>query len=334
MATFCFPCCVLVQTDVSGLLDAIGESKRLAEQTMEMCGLAQHKGRSVLLESSNGVRSSLGGLGGGSKALSPTKFQTIANFLDESKRSEMVGVVQEMADLAVKSSENTRGMAVSLQRGMDCLPDMVKTTDEDEDEAVVMQRSRDVAGDDAIVSGLERDIAEIQECTESVRTMNLWTAATKGNHAFDSLSNKTEVCLTVLERIKELCGAVARIAQSLLLDNAANCCDQVSAAIRSFPELKNCLNLTTSVQALADAGMKLIQAFLSLVQVAWGQIANFLNDFPYAKRISNWVNRLNPMQGFNKKQNNTTAPPTTTVMTNGEQPSDPNYFANTAGCFG
>jgi hypothetical protein len=109
--------------------------------------------------------------------------------------------------------------------------------------------------------------------------MNILMATTKGTRAFEGLVSKSGVCQAVFEKIKELCATVARVLQNFIMDG---CCAQIQAGISSLKESMRCLRLTNFIQALADAGRRMVEAFIGLIKVAWEKSGNFVEEFEAA----------------------------------------------------
>jgi hypothetical protein len=275
------PCVAAANTDLEGLMGASTDGKRLAEETIELCISTQNKGRSVL-DFAQETQSSLRGL----TSVKPAKFMTIMKLLDDDKRKELLGMVTGMDDLAIECSSKATAMQGAMQRGINSLPDVVKENNGEEVDT-------DHEAEEDVSDYFESDITDLEECTASLRTMNLLTATTKGTRAFESLVNKSGVCQTVFEKIKELCASVARLSQNFMMDG---CCAQIQAGISSLKEMMRCLRLTNIIQALADAGRRMIEAFIDLIKVAWEKFGNFVEEFEAAKKLKTWVDGLNPLK--------------------------------------
>lgn len=261
-------------------MQASTDGKQLAEETIAICTDTQNKGRSVM-NIAKETKSILSDL----KGITPAKFMTIKNFVESGKKDEIISMVTGMDDLAVQCSSKAAGMHDAMQRGVDSLPDVVK------DENNNAQEGDTDHEEDAL--DFESDITELEECTENLKSMNLLSATTKGTSAFEGLISKSEVCQTVFEQIKELSASIARLSQTFMMDN---CCAQIKAGMSSLKEMMKCLRLTNIIQTLADAGRRMITAFINLIKVAWRKIGDFLEEFPAAKKIKTFVDGLNPLK--------------------------------------
>lgn len=279
MASFCMPCMAAVNMDLGGLSEASDDGKRLAEETIALCNTTQQKSRSVI-NFAEDTETTLRDLDG----VNPSKFMKVLELLDDDKRKAMLSTVTGMDDLAIECSAKARGMQDAMQRGVDSMPDFIKDQANEEGDAD--------RGPEEDIPDFEADITDLQECTKSLQSMNLFTAATTGTRAFEGLVNKSGVCQTVFEYIKNLSITVARISQGLQFDS---CCAQLQGGLGTLKEMMKCLRLTNIIQTLADTGRRLIDAFVDLVKVAWEKFGHFVDEFNAAKKLQHWVGGLTPL---------------------------------------
>lgn len=284
MMSICMPCVAAANLDLQGLVSAGNDTKTLAAETTDLCVSTRERGEMVVSFGQE-IKTTLSELVG--NKMNPAAFMSIKDLLNDEKMKGTLDLAQEMDGLAIQCADKSTAMKDAMQRGVDSMPDMIKDT-EDADE------SEDTEGDDEMDLGeFENDIAELEECTEGLRSMNLLTAATKGQRAFEGLSNKGVACDNLFGKIKDLCATVGRLCETFLMDN---CCAQIQAGIASLKDMKRCLSLSDLIGSLAALGRRLIESFIALIKVAWEKFSHFLEEFQASKKLKNFMNGLNPLK--------------------------------------
>ena len=275
----CMPCSG-AGPETEGLFTAGNEVTLLAEEMMQLSVTTQARGQNVVGFAQE-IKAAFSGL---DSQINASTFKTIMEVLDGDKMQDTIALAGEMDDLALECVDKSTKMTETMARGTASLPDSLK----DEERA----SDRDGDEGDQELADLDGDIAELEECTENLQNMNIFSAATKGTRAFEGLVNKGGVVQTTFERIKELCTVVARAAQNVASET---CCAQIQAGIDSIKAMLQSVRLSNLIKKLAEAAKRLISAIKNLIQVAWEKFQGFSEEFQAAKKIKNWVNGINPM---------------------------------------
>lgn len=264
------------ETDLKGLRAAGSDCHRLAGETVELAVGTKTKCQSVI-DFAQHVKANLTGIG---TKMDPSSFMAIMEYQDKMK--DTMALAGEMDDLAGQCVVKSTEMSGAMQRGVDSLPQVTKdeiaeTTSEDESDTKLLD--------------LDKDIEEIENCTEGLRTMDIFSVATSGSSAFGSLVNKGELCKKMLERVEELSTSIARITQAFMQQSG---CAQIQAALSETKNMLRCISLSNLMTKIATAARRLIQAIFNLLSVAWDKFKVLLEQFGAAKKIKNFVNGISP----------------------------------------
>lgn len=152
----------------------------------------------------------------------------------------------------------------------------------------------DKEDEDAELLEIDRDVQELKKCTESIRSMNVFSASTHGTRAFQGLVTTGGVCQDIFGKIKDLAASVARMLQTTV--GQGGCCSKVAALVTEAKNMLHCIRLSNLISKFAEIGKKLIMAMVSFLKVAWAGIRNFMEQFGAAKKLQNFVNHLNPVK--------------------------------------
>jgi ferritin-like metal-binding protein YciE len=263
-------------TDIDGLITAGSETKRLAEETVELSNNTQEKGQKVI-DFCRDVQDTLSNIG-----TNPKSFVQIMGLKDQMQ--ETVAEAAEIDDMAQQCVDKSNQMKAAMERGVESLPPSSK-------EAIREDEETDDEMDKHLLD-VDEDIQELEQCTESLKNMNFFTASQSGTRAFSGLVTKGEVCRTMFEQVKNFAASIARITQVFVQQN---CCANFQAFVGEASDMIKCIRLSSLISAIATAAKRLIQAMINLIKVAWEKFARLLDEFPAAKKIENFVNGINPL---------------------------------------
>jgi hypothetical protein len=266
------------ETDLKGLRAAGSDCHRLAGETVELAVGTKTKCQSVI-DFAQHVKATLTGIG--ITKMDPSSFMAIMEYQDKMK--DTMDLAGEMDDLAGQCVVKSTEMSGAMQRGVDSLPQVTR------DEIAETTGGDDES--DMKLLDLDKDIEEIENCTEGLRTMDIFSVATSGSRAFGSLVNKGEVCKKMLDRVEELSTSIARITQAFMQQSG---CAQIQAALSETKNMLRCISLSNLMTKIAKAARRLIQAIFNLLSVAWDKFKVLLEQFGAAKKIKNFVNGISP----------------------------------------
>lgn len=275
----CLPCFGGPDTS-SGVFSAGMEATELAEELMQLSSTTQTRGRNVV-DFAGEIKGAFSSI---NSKMNASTFKAIMDVLNGDKMKDTIALANELDDLALDCVNKSIKLKETVARGAESLPESVKKEGRGDD--------TDVDDGEQELADLGRDITELEECTASLRSMNIFSATTKGTRAFDGLINKGSVIQTTFERIKELCAIVARVSQNIVSET---CCALIQAGIDTATAIFQSLRLSTLIEKLTEAGKRLIDAIKTLISVAWEKFQHFTEEFQAAKKIKNWVNGMNPI---------------------------------------
>ena len=274
---------VCFNADIGGLQSAGSDCRRLAGETSELCERARNKGEAVSGLSQD-VRDTLQGFG---EKIDASSFLKIKELVEDDKTKETMTLASDMDDMAKECITKSKEMSNAMSQGVESLPDPVKSEIEQETD------SED--SEIAEILHIDKDIEEVETCTKSIRSMNLFTAASSGKSAFDSLANKSQLCSTIFDKIKGLAQSVARISEALI---SGSCCAQIRAIASEARDMFKCIHLSNLIAKAAEAVRRLIRAIINLIKTSWKKFQGFMKEFQAAKRIGRFVNRPNPFKSL------------------------------------
>jgi hypothetical protein len=277
----CMPC-VQAGPDLNALFTAGTEATELAEELMNLSTNTQTRGNDVVGFAQE-IKATFSGL---DSKMNAATFQAIREMLKGDKMKDAIALSREMDDLALECVSKSRAMVETVTRASQDLPASVKGGGGD------MVSDAESEDESTELRDLDRDIADLEACTSDLRTMDLFSAATRGTRAFDGLAKKGGMVQTTYERIKQLCAMVARASQNLASEA---CCSQLQAGIESVKAMLKSVQLSNLINKLAEAAKRLINAIKNLVVLAWEKFQNFAEQFQAGKKIKNWVNGLSPL---------------------------------------
>lgn len=268
-------------TDLHELFNAGTQATKLAEELMQLSSNTQTRSLNVLGFAGE-IKESFSGL---NSKLDPSTFKKIMEVLNGNKMKETMKLASEMDDLALECVNKSISMKETVTRGTASLPSSLKDERSSDD--------TDVEDGEQELADIGRDITDLEGCVSSLRTMNIFSAATKGKSAFDGLLSKKSVIETTFQRIKDLCALVARASQNMVSET---CCGQIQAGIDAVKSMFKSLRLSNLIEKLTEAGKRLLDAIKDLIVVAWEKFQGFAEEFQAGKKIKNFINGINPMQ--------------------------------------
>lgn len=272
--------------DIEKFRDAGQECRSLAQETVELSDAARNKGATAVT-CSRDLQETLESFG---DDVGPNSFVHIQKLVQDDKAKQTLDVVGQMDGLAQECAGKASAMIDALNRSIESLPDIVKEELKEE------EKSRSLGDDETEVTELidvDRDVEDLETCTRSARSMNIFSASTKGRDTFDAVTEKEIKCQTIFGKIKELAAAVYRIASSLA---GGNCCEQLKAMAMGAKEIFQCIRLSKLIQQAAAAVRKLIRAIIHFIKLSWGKFKDFIGEFDAAKKIGRFVSNLNPLK--------------------------------------
>ncbi|KAL3941363.1 MAG: hypothetical protein SGARI_000629 [Bacillariaceae sp.] len=268
------------QTDFGGLLESGKETSRLAQELVELSNATQEKDRSLMnfaKAEGDGCR----GLGD-ANVLKPGIFHKLVDLVDDNKISDTIQTVKAMKENTHQCLDKSVELSKSIQTSIDCLPEDMKQI-EDKPDGDVSEEEEEVEEEQGMLD-LEQEISDLKECTDGIRSMNIFNAAHKGTKGFVGLAKECQFLDDMFDRMKELSSKVAEISQSFMVES---CCAQVVAGVSSLSDLKRCLKLSTVITKFADASKRLVDAILEMVEAIKAAFAQFIPQFEAAKKIKN-----------------------------------------------
>lgn len=277
-------CC---DANVDGLLEAANDSQRLAQETGEICNGIKDRGQN-LLDVCSDIQGKLSRFG---KKIDATTYKHIMELLEsQSKMKETIEAAGEMDDMALECLGKSNEMTKAMEKGIESLPTPVK--DEIMSEGNDEEENKD--RDTELLADVNEDIKDLEDCTESIQNMNLFSAARSGSSAFEGLASKGELCQTIFDKVKELAGSVLDITGAFV---GQTCCAQVQAVFTQGRDILSCLRMSTLMSKLAEAGDRLVKAIMNLLKIAEEKIMGFMEEFQAAKKIQHFVNdKLDPIK--------------------------------------
>mmetsp|Transcript_8942 Transcript_8942/g.16095 ORF Transcript_8942/g.16095 Transcript_8942/m.16095 type:complete len:285 (-) Transcript_8942:278-1132(-) len=269
--SLCMPCRSLVSTDVGRLMSSGEESCRLAKQIIDVSNETQKQG-TRLIEFAEGVQQTLIKM---RTDLNPDVLPEIEELLDEEKMKRSLGVVRAMGALSHKCIVSTNDLSRSIQESIDCLPSQTAGQQGPLEESEETEEEENI--------DFRAEIADLEECTETIRNLNVFNASKNGTKAFDGLITKSLFLHSIMDRIKKLCVKVAQISQALIVDG---CCTKIRAGTpSSLKELKRALHLSKIISDLAESAGRLVEVMSTFILASKATFLRFNGQFKAAKEL-------------------------------------------------
>lgn len=273
-------------SELGGLYETSNETSNTANELSRLATTTQEKGQKVV-KCALELKDTFGEFKNG--GLHPKQFLTLLNILDEGKLKNAVGLTAEMDDLTTKCVATSKKMAEQTSRSAASLPENYKgfkVKGSDRETVLSEDEEREFLD-------LEKEVTDLEECTASVKEMNILSAATKGSTAFEGIVSKGGVLGTTLTRIKDLCAAISRAADGIM---AETCCTQVQAGVDSIKAMLRCMKLSNLISKFVETVRRLVQAAQGLIKLIFEKMKHLVEEYGAAKKIQQWATRLNPLK--------------------------------------
>jgi len=274
------PC---TQTNVSSLLAAANECNDRAAETKVLSTNAVDKCQQ-LIQFAVKVEDAMDSIK--SKRLSPSTFKKIVDLMKEGTASRTMEMARGMEDIALECEHKSRGMKETVERS---LPEWELEHEEE------LHKSKAFGGGDEDDEDLEKHVDEVSQWTQTLRdTKSMFSIIKSGRTTFGGVVSKTNVCMSLFERIRGLCVQVCDLSQGMEFDGS--CWSLMQSGVGGVKDMLRCVSLSKIIIVLSDIARRLAQAIYSLLDVLWGKVRDFLDQFVAAKQIKNWVHGMNPFR--------------------------------------
>lgn len=300
------------------LVDTASTCGGQADQTIQLCRRATDQGI-TLITATRSVREDLQNLTS-SKLLDASVFAKVRTFVEKNQTKDAVEATNGMDTLVHQILEQATAMDQSLTAGTDRLPNNLKDPYGDIDEnnteigktkdrstaaAHPQQQNSLGVGDNVDEMELDRlldvdaDLFELEETYSTTRGsncggLNLLSASTTGRAVMDGTFSKGERCQVLLQKMLELCRAVANIMTSLMTEN---CCTRWHTLASNVVSLFRARHLIRLLRRVAQVTLQLLAAIGRVIKLIWSRIQGFLDDFDAAKKIGRLANGVKKSAG-------------------------------------
>jgi hypothetical protein len=277
----CFPCLDNVSrynADLNGLYTAGENAKKLAEELIKLCESTLSRSLDVL-DFAAEIKDTLSSLKGG---INLKSIKAILELIDSDKMRNSITLVRDLDGLAIDCVDKSTVMKETVERGTKSIPNFLQFEDK--------TFYSDLEEGKKALQELETDITDLESCAQSMRTLSIFSAASEGSRAFDSLLSKRHVLRALFNRITDLCAIVAKTSQSMATEA---CCGQIMASVETVKALFHSLQLSKLILKFTLSGKKLINAIHAIITAASDKVKDFALELHAAKTIKNFMNGLN-----------------------------------------
>mmetsp|Transcript_58852 Transcript_58852/g.119838 ORF Transcript_58852/g.119838 Transcript_58852/m.119838 type:complete len:613 (+) Transcript_58852:144-1982(+) len=214
----------------------------------------------------------------GSRGIDSSKFEIIQDLVDGDRIRQATELAKELSGLSLLCVEKSKEMMVSMEKGIDALPDVVEPFVKNKIQRAKKKGSRN---GDPQMPDVGASIDELKGLVDEVENVNLFNVVDRGSAAFRGLRKNGELSKSMFGSIKKFAEDVETVSGSfrdLEPDKPARAIGKVRTAAKSA---WRCLKLSGLMHAFAEEVGKLIQWLISLFQAAssklgsiWGALAN------------------------------------------------------------
>jgi chromosome segregation ATPase len=199
---------------VSKLKETASQCNDTARETVEICSATEDK-HQAMIDFASEIQSTLSGL----KDADASVLETIKQLTDGQRIESAIALAQGLDETAIQCVEKSIKMIDTMEDGMDSLPEVVQKAIEhaagsDDDDGDDGDDGDDDDDDIDMLKDLDRDIADVKTCIDSLKHMNLVTAFKVGLEAFTQLTEKAKSSRSMFESIQEYAKDVEKISKS------------------------------------------------------------------------------------------------------------------------
>jgi hypothetical protein len=258
---------------VSKLQETALQCHDTARETVEICSATEDK-RQAMIDFASEIQSTLSGL----KDADASVLETIKQLTDGQRIESAIALAQGLDETAVQCVEKSIKMIDAMEDGMDSLPDIVQKAIEhaagsDDDEG---DEDDDSDDDIDLLKDLDRDIADVKTCIESLQHLNLVTAFKVGLEAFTQLTEKAKRSRSMFESIQDYAKDVEEI-------TGAFHDMSVRSVVSKAKDLLRCIRMGDVMRKLAEAAGKLVKILIELFKATSERISTLWGALAFAK---------------------------------------------------
>jgi hypothetical protein len=259
---------------VSKLKETASQCAMTARETVEICRATEDK-RQAMIDFASEIQSTLSGL----KDADASVLETIKQLTDGQRIESAIALAQGLDETAVQCVEKSIKMIDTMEDGMDSLPEVVQKAIEhaagsDNDDG----NDDDDDDDDDIdmLKDLDRDIADVKTCIDSLKHMNLVTAFKVGLEAFTQLTEKAKRSRSMFESVQEYAKDVEEITGAFHEMN-------VRSVVSRAKDLLRCIRMGDVMRKLAEAAGTLVKILIELFKATSERISTLWGALAFAK---------------------------------------------------
>lgn len=278
---FCGTLCGSLQgeTDFEAITQSGVECHRVAEETIELTDNTTARFDKVVVFAKD-VKSTLSGF-----RTDPKTVVKMMGYRDEMR--DTIQLAGEVDDLARECVDKANEMNDAMQRGLNGLPEATRDAIE-----------KELSGEEEIETRQDRELIDVDEaareleiCERDLGDVDVFTAAQRGNVAFEGIVQNGDRILAMFDRIRELSASIARITQAIMAEHS--CCGQIRAVASQGKEMIRCLQMSAVISKMAIAAQRLIKALTGPMKVLRIKCGSLLDEINAAKKIKNFFNDMN-----------------------------------------
>jgi hypothetical protein len=261
---------------VSKLKETALQCHQTARETVEICAATEDK-RQAMIDFASEIQSTLSGL----KDADASVLETIKQLTEGQRIESAIALARGLDETAVQCVEKSIKMIDTMEDGMDSLPGVVQkaiehaagsSDDDDNDD----DDDDDDEEDIDLLKDLDRDIADVKTCIDSLQHLNLVTAFKVGLEAFTQLTEKAKSSRSMFESIQDYAKDVEEITGGFQDMN-------VRSVISKAKDLLRCIRMGDVMRKLAEAAGKLVKILIELFQATSERISTLWGALAFAK---------------------------------------------------
>jgi len=217
----------------------------------------------------------------------PESYQSVVAMVNTDMVKSIINDMKAMQKMSMSCVIKSKKLTKTLETGARDIPDFIKTIDEEVSEEA--SQGTEEVSEDHDINDIESDIAEIDNSTKSLESMDWFTAQPKGSLAFESLATRGDIITTLFTRMKTLVASIGEISQSFLTEG---CGSKLKASVSGAKDMLRCLQLSKSLEKFAKLALTAIQAIARFIKAAWTRIKAFVKEYQAARKIQKFTNGI------------------------------------------
>jgi hypothetical protein len=254
--------------DLNQLSKVGNESKNLSEEIIQLSSVTQNRVFDIF-RCSDEIKNAL------VDNIDGTRLNDTLEELLGDKVNEIKSIALGVDDLATQCYTKAASLKDTLSLGAESISDTFKGEN--------AGNETDADGNEQEIEELEKSISNVDALTESIRGMNVFTAAPLCKTVFGEVIEKKSLIESTFHRVQELCTFIAKATQTIV---TTSCCNEFRAGLDSAKAILSSLRLSNFIEKLLNGMKRLFHTISSLISTLWENFQRVSSDWQSGKGVT------------------------------------------------